>query len=145
MADFDLERFVAAQQPVYRQVERELGRGEKESHWMWFVFPQIAGLGFSPTARHFAISGPEEARAFLDHELLGARLRECTQAVLAHRGRSAEAIFGPVDAIKFRSSMTLFDAVAEEGSPFAEAIRLFFGGERDRATLERLVPASRQG
>ena len=112
MADYDLERFVAAQEPIYRQVERELGRGEKESHWMWFVFPQIAGLGSSAMARRFALSGPAEARAYLGHDLLGPRLRDCTAEVLGHRGRSAEAIFGPVDAMKFRSSMTLFEAVA---------------------------------
>ena len=139
MADFDLERFVAAQAPVYRRVESELDRGRKESHWMWFVFPQIAGLGSSPTARHFALSGAEEARAFLAHPLLGARLRDCTRLVLEHRDRTAEQIFGPVDALKFRSSMTLFDTVAGGASPFAEALEAFCGGERDRATLEHLA------
>ena len=144
MADFDLERFVAAQEPVYRQVEIELGRGRKESHWMWFVFPQIAGLGLSATARRFALSGPAEARAYLDHDLLGPRLRDCTAAVLGHRGRSAEAIFGLVDAMKFRSSMTLFEAVAPAPSLFGEAIRAFYGGERDAATLQRLDARRRE-
>jgi len=145
MAGFDLERFIAAQEPVYGRVQTELGRGEKASHWMWFVFPQIAGLGFSATARHFAISGAAEARAYLDHPLLGPRLRECTEKVLAHRGRSAEAIFGGIDAIKFRSSMTLFDAVAEPPSAFGEALDAFYGGERDAATLERLGAGEAQG
>jgi uncharacterized protein (DUF1810 family) len=145
MADFDLERFVAAQAPIYSLARIELGRGEKESHWMWFVFPQIAGLGFSATARFFALSGAAEARAYLDHALLGARLRECTEAVLAHRGRSPEAIFGEIDAIKFRSSMTLFEAVAASPSPFGEAIDAFFGGERDAATLEKLVAGEARG
>ena len=139
MADFDLDRFVAAQAPVYRQVESELDRGRKESHWMWFVFPQIAGLGSSPTARHFAISGADEARAYLAHPLLGARLRDCTRRVLAHRHRSAVEIFGSVDALKFRSSMTLFEAVADGAAPFAEALDGFYGGERDQPTLERLA------
>ena len=134
MADFDLERFVAAQEPVYRQVKIELGRGRKESHWMWFVFPQIAGLGSSPTARHYAMSGPGEARAFLDHPLLGKRLRDCTHLVLAHRNRAAEEIFGKVDAMKFGSSMSLF----------GEAIRAFYGGERDAATLQRLDAGRRE-
>ena len=139
MAGFDLERFVSAQAPIFRQVERELDRGAKESHWMWFVFPQIAGLGFSPTARHFAVSGAEEARAFLDHPVLGPRLIAFTRKVLAHRGRSAEAIFGSVDAMKFRSSMTLFEAVQPAPSLFSEALDAFFAGDRDAATLERLA------
>jgi uncharacterized protein (DUF1810 family) len=136
---FDLQRFTAAQEPIYGLVQAELGRGRKESHWMWFVFPQIAGLGFSAIARHFALSGAEEARAYLGHPLLGARLRECTEAVLAHRESGAEAVFGRIDAIKFRSSMTLFDAVEPAPSPFAEALAAFYGGERDPATLERLA------
>ena len=111
---------------------------------MWFVFPQIAGLGLSATARRFALSGPAEARAYLDHDLLGPRLRDCTAAVLGHRGRSAEAIFGLVDAMKFRSSMTLFEAVAPAPSLFGEAIRAFYGGERDAATLQRLDAGRRE-
>lgn len=133
-----LERFVAAQEGVYPRALAELRRGRKESHWMWFVFPQIAGLGTSPTARRYAIASADEARAFLAHPLLGARLRDCTAAILAHRERGAEAIFGPVDAMKLRSSMTLFEAVADDPAPFAAALSAFHGGERDAATL-RLI------
>ena len=133
-----LGRFVEAQAPVYAQALAELQRGRKESHWMWFIFPQIAGLGRSPTAQLYAIAGAGEARDYLAHLLLGARLRETTRAVLAHRGRDATAIFGPVDAIKFRSSMTLFEAVAVDPTPFTAALDSFFGGKRDPETLARL-------
>ena len=138
MAEFDLERFVAAQAPVYAQALAELRRGRKQSHWIWFVFPQIAGLGTSAMARHYAIGSIEEARAYLGHPLLGSRLRECTEAVLAHRGDRAEAIFGPIDAVKFRSSMTLFEAAAEEAGLFAKALDDFYQGSRDAATLDRI-------
>ena len=113
--------------------------GAKRSHWMWFVFPQIAGLGRSPTARLYAIADLAEARAYLDHRLPGPRLIECTEAMLDWAGRrGAEAILGPIDALKFRSSMTLFEAAAEEPARFAEAIDAFCAGERDAATLARL-------
>lgn len=138
MADFDLDRFVTAQRPVHALALAELQRGRKESHWMWFVFPQIAGLGRSATAQRYAIADAREARAYLAHPLLGTRLREATRVVLAHRGRDATAIFGTVDAIKFRSSMTLFEAVAADPKPFDEALEAFFGGERDPETLARL-------
>ena len=105
---------------------------------MWFVFPQIAGLGSSPTARRYAIGSANEARAYLAHPLLGARLREATEAMFIHRDRTAEAILGPVDAMKFRSSMTLFEAAADDPAPFAKALHVFHGGERDPATLSRL-------
>jgi uncharacterized protein (DUF1810 family) len=134
----DLARFVAAQEGVYGRALAELRHGRKESHWMWFVFPQIAGLGSSPAARHYAIASSDEARAFLAHPLLGARLRECTAAILAHRERGAAAIFGAVDAMKLRSSMTLFEAVADDPAPFAQALGAFHGGERDAATLRLL-------
>ena len=134
----DLPRFLEAQEGVYDQALAELRRGRKQSHWMWFVFPQIAGLGTSPTARLYAIASADEARAYLGHPLLGTRLRECTVAILAHRERSAAAIFGPVDAMKLRSSMTLFDAVADDPAPFAEALAAFHDGERDAATLRLL-------
>ena len=134
----DLTRFIEAQEDIYGQALAELRHGRKQSHWMWFVFPQMAGLGTSPTARLYAIASADEARAFLGHPLLGARLRECTAAVLAHRERGAEAIFGAVDAMKLRSSMTLFEAVAEDPAPFAEALAAFHKGERDAATL-RLI------
>jgi uncharacterized protein (DUF1810 family) len=106
---------------------------------MWFVFPQIAGLGFSPMAQLYAIGSADEARAYLEHPLLGARLREATHAVLEHRDKPAEAIFGAVDAMKFRSSMTLFEAAAEDPAPFAVALEHFYAGERDRATLALLT------
>ena len=138
MASFDLDRFVAAQAGVYAQALAELEAGRKQSHWMWFVFPQIAGLGASPMARFYAIASGEEARAYLLHPLLGPRLRECTETMLGHRGRSAEAILGPVDAIKLRSSMTLFEAVAGRQDLFARALDAFYKGERDARTLELL-------
>jgi uncharacterized protein (DUF1810 family) len=134
----DLTRFIEAQEGVYGQALAELRHGRKQSHWMWFVFPQIAGLGRSPMARRYAIASTDEARAFLAHPLLGERLRECTAATLVHRERGAEAIFGPVDAMKLRSCMTLFEAIAGEPEPFAEALAAFHKGERDAATL-RLI------
>ena len=138
MRSYDLDRFVAAQADISAQALAELRAGRKQSHWMWFVFPQLAGLGRSPTAIRFAIVSAGEARAYLAHKLLGPRLLECTLAVLAHRGRSAESIFGPVDAMKLRSSMTLFEAVAEDPAPFAGVLADFFGTERDPATLSLL-------
>jgi uncharacterized protein (DUF1810 family) len=135
MADYDLARFVAAQAEIYDQALAELRAGRKQSHWMWFVFPQVAGLGRSPTAIFYAIADAAEARAYLAHPLLGARLIECTQAVLAHRGRSAEAIFGGIDATKLRSSMTLFEAAADDPTQFASVLDHFFDAERDPATL----------
>ena len=138
MYEFDLARFVVAQAPVYARALAELKRGRKESHWMWFVFPQLAGLGHSPMARLYAIGSLAEARAYLAHPVLGPRLLECTHAILAHRGRGAEAIFGPVDAMKLRSSMTLFEAAGAQ-EVFGEALHLFFGSERDRATLDLLA------
>jgi uncharacterized protein (DUF1810 family) len=138
VADADLGRFVEAQEGIYGRALAELRKGRKQSHWMWFVFPQIAGLGSSSMTRLYAIASADEARAYLAHPLLGARLRECTAAVLAHRERSAEAIFGPVDAMKLRSSMTLFEAVADDPASFAEALAAFHDGERDAATLRLL-------
>ena len=138
-AAFDLDRFVAAQRDVYAQALAELREGRKRSHWMWFVFPQIAGLGVSPTARFYAIGSGGEARAYLAHSLLGPRLGDCTEAMLRHRGRTAESVLGAVDAIKLRSSMTLFEAVAEDRGLFGEALLVFYGGARDGATLELLA------
>jgi len=134
----NLERFVGAQERVYTAALAELRRGKKESHWMWFIFPQIAGLGSSLTARYYAIASLGEARAYLNHPVLGPRLTECTEAVLTHRGRNAEAIFGGVDAMKFRSSMTLFEAASEGSGVFGAALDAFYDGERDAATL-RLI------
>lgn len=138
----DLSRFVDAQQDSYADALAELRRGHKTSHWMWFVFPQIAGLGRSPTARFYALATPDEARAYLAHPVLGTRLAESITAVLSHRHRTAEAIFGPVDAMKFRSSMTLFEAVAADPGPFARAVDRFYGGIRDVATLDILEGAA---
>jgi uncharacterized protein (DUF1810 family) len=144
MDRFELGRFVAAQAPIYAQALAELRRGRKESHWMWFVFPQLAGLGRSAMAGHYAIDSLAEARAYLAHPLLGTRLAECTEAVLAHKDRGAEAIFGPVDAMKLHSSLTLFEAAGAQ-EPFGEALHLFFGGGRDAATLALLAQAGRGG
>jgi uncharacterized protein (DUF1810 family) len=143
MPGFDLSRFVNAQAPVYEQALGELRRGRKESHWMWFVFPQLAGLGRSQAAIRYAIGSRAEARHYLAHDLLGPRLVACTEAVLGHRGVAAEAIFGTIDAMKFRSSMTLFEAAGFEAAggterPFGAALDAFFGGERDAVTLDLL-------
>lgn len=134
---FALRRFLAAQEPVYLQALGELRDGRKRSHWMWFVFPQLAGLGRSAMAERYAISGRDEARAYLAHPVLAARLRECAEAVLAHQGRSAHDIFGSPDDLKFRSSMTLFAEIGG-GEPFAAALARFFGGMPDQATLRLL-------
>jgi uncharacterized protein (DUF1810 family) len=135
---FDLDRFVEAQEAVYEDVLAELRAGRKASHWMWFVFPQIEGLGHSAMAQHYAIRSREEAAAYLAHPVLGPRLRECTRLVNAAEGRTASQIFGYPDDLKFRSSMTLFAQATTGNAEFAEAIRKYFGGEYDRATLERL-------
>jgi uncharacterized protein (DUF1810 family) len=139
MSAFGLERFVTAQREAYPRALAELRRGRKESHWMWFVFPQLAGLGTSATARRFAIASADEARAYLAHPLLGARLREASTAMLAHDGARAAAILGDIDAMKLRSSMTLFEAVAERGNPFERVLDAFFGGARDTRSLALLA------
>jgi uncharacterized protein (DUF1810 family) len=138
MEDEHLDRFVAAQAGTYAQALAELKAGRKQSHWMWFVFPQLAGLGRSPTAIFYAIASLAEARFYLAHSLLGPRLLACTAAVLAHRVRSVEAIFGVVDAMKLKSSMTLFEQAAEDPGPFAAVLDAFFDGARDAATLDLL-------
>jgi uncharacterized protein (DUF1810 family) len=135
---YNLQRFVAAQDQAIDRVLEELGRGRKSSHWMWFLFPQIAGLGHSAMARKFALSSLGEARAFLAHPLLGPRLRQCTQLVLDARNRSAHDIFGSPDDIKFRSSMTLFASAAPEETVFRAALDKYFGGEADEMTLEKI-------
>jgi uncharacterized protein (DUF1810 family) len=132
---FDLARFVAAQDGVYPAALAELKRGHKTSHWMWFVFPQLRGLGRSATALHFGIASLAEARAYLAHPLLGARLIEATTAVREAPGSSAEAILGAVDALKLRSSMTLFAAAADDPAPFEAVLARFFGGADDPATI----------
>ncbi|CAM2988552.1 DUF1810 domain-containing protein [Methylobacterium mesophilicum] len=135
---YDLDRFVAAQAGVYDRALAELRAGEKRSHWMWFIFPQIAGLGSSPMARRYAIGTLDEARAYCGHPVLGARLRACTAAVNGVTGRSAHAIFGSPDDMKFRSSMTLFARAAPEEPGFAEALARYFGGAPDPLTLAEL-------
>lgn len=134
---FDLQRFVDAQQGVYAQVRTELAAGCKRSHWMWFVFPQLKGLGRSTTAQHYGIASKAEAQAYWAHPLLGPRLKECTELVLAVEGRSAQQVFGPPDDLKFRSCMTLFARAS--GEPvFARALQKYFGGEADPRTIELL-------
>ena len=134
----DLQRFVEAQAPIYAKVCEELRAGRKESHWMWFIFPQIAGLGQSPTSVRFAISSLDEASAYLTHPILGPRLRECANLILQAHARTARDIFGPVDAMKFHSSMTLFGKAAGEGSVFHKCLQRYLGGALDPATLARL-------
>jgi uncharacterized protein (DUF1810 family) len=133
-----LERFVSAQHRIYPQVVSELRSGMKTSHWMWFIFPQIRGLGRSPFSIEYAISSREEAAAYLQHTVLGPRLRECTRLVLDVGGRSAEGIFGSPDDMKFRSSMTLFAQVSPDDDIFARALQQYFAGAPDQLTLARL-------
>ena len=135
---YHLQRFVDAQDSCYAQVHSELAAGNKRSHWMWFVFPQIQGLGSSAMAQRFAISGIEEAKAYLDHPLLGSRLRECTCLVNAVSGRAIDDIFGYPDDLKFHSSVTLFALAADGPSVFAEALSKYFNAVPDQATLDRL-------
>jgi uncharacterized protein (DUF1810 family) len=135
---FNLERFVEAQAPVYEQVRQELKVGRKQSHWMWFIFPQIAGLGQSPMSIRFAIASLEEAKAYLAQPVLGARLRECATLVLDAEGRTAQQIFGPIDELKFRSSMTLFARAAPNEELFQRCIDKYFAGGSDPATLAML-------
>ena len=137
---YRLERFVTAQDSggTYQRALAELRAGRKASHWMWFIFPQVAGLGFSAMAQRFAISGLAEARAYLGHPVLGPRLRACTAAVAATEGSTADRILGPVDAMKLRSCMTLFTAAAPEEKVFGEVLARYFDGEPDEATLARL-------
>jgi uncharacterized protein (DUF1810 family) len=144
MADsdpFDLERFVAAQANVIERVRDELQWGRKQSHWMWFVFPQLAGLGFSPMAQRYAIASLAEARAYLAHPVLGTRLRECTELVLAIDGKSAHDIFGAPDDLKFRSCLTLFAEAAPDEIVFNVALEKYFEGAKDPRTLALLRQA----
>jgi uncharacterized protein (DUF1810 family) len=145
---YRLQRFVDAQASCFGQVRSELLAGQKQSHWMWFIFPQIKGLGSSPMAERFAISGPAEADAYLMHPVLGDRLRDCTALVNAVDGRSVHDIFGYPDDLKFYSSVTLFAWVVAHGPPlqilgnhvFADALTKYFKGIPDQATLDRLPP-----
>ena len=139
MADpFDLERFLKAQEEAFEIALEELRSGRKRSHWIWFVFPQIAGLGHSPTAQHYAIRSLEEAHAYLAHPVLGARLHECLKALQLLETDDAQSVFGDLDAMKFRSSLTLF-AEADPGDAIVDAaLDRWFGGERDAKTLQLL-------
>jgi uncharacterized protein (DUF1810 family) len=134
----DLQRFVDAQNPVYEKVLAELRSGRKRSHWMWFVFPQLRGLGHSQKATLFGIASRQEAEEYLRDPVLGPRLRECTQLVNLVESRSIYRIFGSPDDMKFRSSMTLFAGVAEDGQVFKDALKKYFEGELDALTAERL-------
>ena len=135
---FDLQRFVEAQEPVIDDVKQELRSGRKRSHWMWYIFPQIVGLGHSEMSRRYAIASREEAGAYLSHPVLGPRLRECTDLVNALDERSANDVFGSPDDLKFRSSMTLFEAVANDPEPFETALEKYYDGDQDQKTLNRL-------
>lgn len=135
---FELSRFISAQNEVYYRVLEELKNGAKRTHWMWYIFPQIDGLGHSPTAGYYAIKSLEEAREYLNHPVLGSRLVECAEVALAIEGRLASEIFGYPDELKLKSSMTLFASVADSGSIFARVLDKYFHGERDVRTLQLL-------
>jgi len=141
----DLERFVRAQDGVYEHVLAEISSGRKRSHWMWFVFPQFAGLGMSPTSQHFAIRSLAEARAYLTHPILAARLHQCAEALLSIGGRTAHEIFGSPDDVKLRSSATLFAAVSPTGSVFHRLLDRYFDGTADERTLRLIASLARQG
>lgn len=140
---FGLSRFITAQDIVYARVLEELKSGRKRSHWMWYIFPQVDGLGYSATSKHYAIKSMDEARAYLNHPVLGSRLLECVNAVLAIEGRSASDILGYPDDLKLKSSMTLFASVAGPDSVFARVIDKYFQGERDVRTIKLLEPLKR--
>lgn len=134
----NLQRFVDAQDPVYEQVCAELRNGQKEGHWMWFIFPQLQGLGHSQMAARFGIASRQEAGAYLKHPILGPRLRDCTRLVNLVEGRSINHILGYPDDLKFRSSMSLFANVTSENQLFKDALQKYFGGEPDPVTVQRL-------
>jgi uncharacterized protein (DUF1810 family) len=138
---FDLRRFVDAQDPVYGTVLAELRNGAKRSHWIWFVFPQLRGLGHSATAQQYGIGSLDEARAYLAHPVLGLRLRECTRMVALIDGRSVDEIFGRPDNLKVRSSMTLFALATDDDADFRAVLDKFYDGQADQATVERLSRA----
>lgn len=135
---YNLQRFLDAQDEVFEQVCAELRAGRKESHWMWFVFPQLKGLGHSSLAKLYAISSLEEAEAYLNHAVLGARLKQCTQVVNEIDGRTVDQIFGYPDNLKFRSCMTLFAQLPADSQIFKDALEKYFGGQADPETLARL-------
>ncbi|MHB1936156.1 MAG: DUF1810 domain-containing protein [Acidobacteriaceae bacterium] len=134
---FNLQRFIETQAPVYAEVCKELRQGRKTSHWMWFIFPQIRGLGSSEAAQYFAISSRAEATAYVEHPVLGARLRECTALVVGVEGKSIDQVFGHPDNLKFQSSMTLFARASEDNGIFIVALNKYFNGKFDPQTLAR--------
>lgn len=139
MDRFNLERFLDGQRFGYEYALNEIRNGRKEGHWIWYVFPQIKGLGYSPNSQFYGISGKEEAKAYLEHPVLGARLREITEALLAIEGKTAEDILSPIDAMKVRSCMTLFDVVSPNDI-FADVLGRFYGSQKDSVTLKLLEP-----
>ena len=140
---YDLQRFLSAQGDSIKGILQELRRGQKAGHWMWYIFPQVKGLGSTSTAEFYGITGESEAKAYLDHPILGARLIACTEAVTLHQDRTAEQIFGYPDYLKFRSSMTLFERVAGHGSVFSKGLKKYFGGEPDSRTYSILESSER--
>ena len=138
MDPFNLQRFVEAQLRDYDRAIAEIRGGRKRSHWMWYVFPQLIGLGRTSTSRYYAISGLEEARAYLEHPLLGPRLRDCSEALLSLHNLTAHEIFGSPDDIKLSSSMTLFALAAGPDSPYSEVLERYFSGRQDERTLNLL-------
>ena len=133
-----MQKFIEAQEAIYPQVLSELEAGRKVSHWMWFIFPQIQGLGRSSTAQYYAIKDAEQAQAYLRHPVLGTRLKECAEILLRLKGKTAIDIFGDIDAVKLRSSMTLFSVVAGQDSVFARVLKKYFDAEPDALTLQIL-------
>jgi uncharacterized protein (DUF1810 family) len=140
---YNLQRFVDAQREIFGQVLSELREGRKQSHWMWYIFPQIKGLGSSPMAQRYAVLSLDEARAYWGHPVLGDRLRECTQLVTAARGQSIEDILAYPDNLKFHSSMTLFTHATNHDAVFEDALRKYFRTEYDHLTMEKMWPAGR--
>ena len=133
-----LNRFLEAQKIMYETALEEIKKGEKESHWIWYIFPQLRGLGYSPKAYTYGIDGLEEAKAYLEHPVLSARLIEITEALLTHRGKDIEDIMGDIDALKLRSSMTLFALISEADSVFHQVLEVFYDSKMDEMTLELL-------
>jgi uncharacterized protein (DUF1810 family) len=142
---YDLSRFVRAQEDDYQQVLLEIRNGQKYSHWMWYIFPQIDGLAFSSTAKYFSIKSLQEAKTYLDHPILGPRLLECVEAVMRVEGRSATDIFGSPDDLKLKSCATLFACVSQPGSAFESLLKKYYRGERDDKTLRLLGVAPEVG
>lgn len=136
---YDLQRFLSAQAEDFQGALRELQQGRKESHWIWYIFPQIEGLGYSSTARKYAIRSRDEAVAYLDHRVLGQRLRQCCEALLNHRGKSIQTIMGSPDDLKLRSCMTLFATLSPEGSIFHKVLDAFYSGGMDEKTIAFLA------